>query len=321
MISREVVFLFGAGASYGSGDCKPHSPPLGARLFDELEKQGGAFFNISESIKTNFRENGFEAGMSSVPNHSTLINALQREVAIYLSTFAAPPHNAYSRLFRRLKTVMSSMVVATLNYDLLIEGSLQQSVGGFSYSTRGTLTPLLKLHGSSNFLCRLPFGILRIGESFNCERFVEGAETFIAKSTAEIHAWCKDPNNSQLSPVLAVYEKGKRVHINSSLVEQIQQEFRSAVERATLLVIIGTNYIPEDTHIWSPLEASSARKLIVDPCPSRLRDWAAKTRGETTIIEGGFNDHVLPISSFIRDHLKKPASASRDPLRGSESER
>jgi hypothetical protein len=312
MNSREVVFLFGAGASYGSGDCKPHAPPLGTRLFDELEKQGGAFSALSESTKAFFRENGFEAGMASVPNHSTLINALQREVAIYLSKFAAPPHNAYSRLFRRLRSVMSSVVVATLNYDLLIEGSLQQSVGGFAYSTRGTLTPLLKLHGSSNFLCRLPFGISQIGESFDCERFIEGAETFIAKSTAEIHAWCKDSNNSQLSPVLAVYEKGKRVPINSSLVEQIQQEFRGAVDRASLLVIIGTNYIPEDTHIWSTLEATSARKLIVDPYPNRLRDWAIKTRGETTIIEGGFNNHVLPISSFIRDHLKKTASASCD---------
>ena len=39
MNDRDIVILFGAGASYGSGHVLPQAPPLGAELYDALAAQ------------------------------------------------------------------------------------------------------------------------------------------------------------------------------------------------------------------------------------------------------------------------------------------
>jgi hypothetical protein len=39
MNDRDIVILFGAGASYGAGHVLPQAPPLGANLYDALAAQ------------------------------------------------------------------------------------------------------------------------------------------------------------------------------------------------------------------------------------------------------------------------------------------
>jgi hypothetical protein len=57
-----AVLFFGAGASFGNPDCSPEPPPLGARLFDELQAQGPTAASIEPEMAALFRKD-FEGGM------------------------------------------------------------------------------------------------------------------------------------------------------------------------------------------------------------------------------------------------------------------
>ena len=55
-----VTLIFGAGASFGSGNCYPTNPPLGNDLFNELVKLDGAFSRLDKKMKNEFKKKGFE---------------------------------------------------------------------------------------------------------------------------------------------------------------------------------------------------------------------------------------------------------------------
>ena len=147
-----LSLIFGAGASYGSEAKGVPTPPQGDYLFGELEKLNGAFPGLPEEIKHEFREKGFEQGMLIVPNDSSIINPLQKELALYLSAFKPSENNVYVKLFRMLGDLINEIHLMTLNYDLLIEQSL--AISGVKYVRYGVYegeVSLLKVHGSSNF--------------------------------------------------------------------------------------------------------------------------------------------------------------------------
>ena len=54
-----VTLIFGAGASFGSGNCYPTNPPLGNDLFNELVKLDGAFSRLDKKMKNEFKKKGF----------------------------------------------------------------------------------------------------------------------------------------------------------------------------------------------------------------------------------------------------------------------
>lgn len=296
-----ITLIFGAGASFGSGRCLPGNPPLGSDLFLNLLKLGGAFARLDDQQKKVFLEHGFESGMATVANDNRQINPLQKELACYLSTFVTQPDNAYTRLFSKIKTVCDKVAVATLNYDLLIEQSLAHHRIAFDYNSKRAAVPLMKIHGSANFLPELGGLVMRDNVIVNCGSFVEGLKINAVSSAEEIEAWCNDPRNSDISPVLAMYEKGKRVVINRRIIEKIQSDYSNTVLKSSHVIVVGTRYIEHDQHVWKPISEGGANILLVDPYPEATLNWAQGIGLQGfTVLPKSFDKAVWDIAKYIR---------------------
>lgn len=300
-----VTIIFGAGASYGSGRCIPTNPPLGMKLYDELVKLNGAFSQLNGEAKKSFESGGFEAGMATVPDNSTIINPLQKELACYLSSFSITPENAYLRLFNRLRPHLSKINIVTLNYDTLIEQAIASIGLGVNYYGNTEGVQVLKPHGSSNFLPQLPegFNISNV-TMMNCGSYVEGLETKAVSTHEEIKVWCNDPRNESISPTLSLYSKDKRVVVGSQLIKNIQKKYNALVDSSNLIILVGIKYIPHDEHIWNCLRESQSPIVVVDPYPEDTEEWG-KDCGKTnvTIIKKGFDEAVWDTVKAIRPYL------------------
>ncbi|MGN5291071.1 hypothetical protein [Aeromonas sp. 11P] len=300
-----ITFIFGAGASYGSGRTIPYNPPLGNSLFENLVSLNGEFSSLPQDIKDVFIERGFEEGMAYIANDSRKINPLQKEIACYLSKFKITPENAYTRLFNKLRRYMSELNIVTLNYDTLIEQALGLTGYPSDYNCAGQGVNVLKPHGSSNFLPRMPNGCSFSGITMiDCGTFFDGLQTDAVSTHEEVVSWCGDPRNSDLSPVLSLYEKGKRVVINSALINKVKEDYKGVISASNLIVLVGIKYIEHDSHIWLPLEESHADLLVVDPYPQDTNEWLKRTKKDSAeVICNGFEDSVLTIARTVKRYV------------------
>ena len=293
-----ITLIFGAGASFGCGPCEPFNPPLGMHLFETLEAQGGAFSRLNAGAKEIFINQGFESGMSAIEDVNTAINPLQKEIAIYLSQFRPHPKNAYIRLFKKLKSSSKNIAIATLNYDLLIEHALLNTGIPFSYGHSSALR-LLKPHGSSNFLPNLGSMVLEGNVFAGCGSFVDGLPIDTPMTQQEVQSWCIDRKNSDISPALSMYAPTKRVVMNRSLIEGIQQEFSKTIINSSLIVLVGVGLAEHDKHIWDPIKNSKGRILLVDIYPEKLISWAQKHNLAHSHIKGGFKENIWTITKEV----------------------
>lgn len=296
-----ITFIFGAGASRGSGKTIPYNPPLGNSLYDNLVSQKGCFSNLPNKLQEVFKHQGFEAGMSTIPNNSQIINPLQKEIACYLSKFQITPENAYVRLFNKVHRLMPKINIVTLNYDTLIEQAIARIGYPIDYNGSNKGITVLKPHGSSNFLPQINFNFSG-NTMLGCQSFISGLPTNAVSTNQEVIQWCNNPRNSDLSPVLSMYEKGKRVVINSELIDNIQNKYSAVVANTKLIVLIGIKYIEHDTHIWKALEDSRANLLIINPEPQDTIDWLSKNkRNNVEILSLGFEDSVWEITKRVKN--------------------
>ena len=300
-----ITIIFGAGASFGSGRCVPKSPPLGNELFSELASLNARFSELPESSKEIFLRDGFEAGMATLENNSRILNPLQKELAIYLSKFEIGRGNAYLRLFEKLLPHLDHINLVTLNYDILIEQALAQNHVNYNYCNSRDSISLLKLHGSANFLPELPEGVSISGNTFiGCETFVKVPNTKAVLTGCEVETWCNDPRNSDLSPVLAMYAEGKRVVVNSGVVQRIQTAYSQQIAASKVVILIGVSYVPHDTHIWEPIAQHIPHVVVVNPFPEQLVQWL-ETISIThyEVIDKSFELSLWPITKVVRRYL------------------
>jgi hypothetical protein len=97
------VFLFGAGASYGSDTQR--TPPIGATLFGELRKfNPDGWGSISGGTADIFRRD-FEEGMTSMGG--TALAPLQRAMAAYFFEFMPLKSNLYFEIGQRIARTSS----------------------------------------------------------------------------------------------------------------------------------------------------------------------------------------------------------------------
>lgn len=301
-----LTLIFGAGASYGSEVKGIPTPPLGDYLFGEIEKQNGAFSKLPEEMKQEFRDNGFEQGMLAIPNDSYIINPLQNELAVYLSSFQSSENNAYVKLFKMLGRLVEEIDLITLNYDLLIEQSLAiTGAKSVHYGLHKGEVSLLKVHGSSNFIPVM--GGLQIGEmrAVNCGSFVSTQRIQSLHTHEEILRWCMGSNKHTVSPIMCMYNKEKRAVINKDVVDSLKKDFSKAIDQSGAIFIVGVKYIPHDHHIWEGILSSKAEVVIVDPKPDeKLISELAGNKIKTTILNKPFNDCVVRLSGLIRSKFK-----------------
>lgn len=301
-----ISLIFGAGASFGS-EMEGATPPLGNHLFEELEKLNGYFSKLPEEVKSEFRVNGFEQGMLGIPNDSSIINPLQKELAMYLSSFKPSIDNAYVRLFRMLGDALKKIHIITLNYDLMIEQSL--GIVGFRivrYGLSNEEVSLLKVHGSSNFIPDTRGNFFGDMVAVNCGTFIETGRVSVLNNHDEIQAWCNSSQSKSLSPVMCMYNKEKKLVINPKTFEELKGQFNQAITLSETIVIAGVKYVPHDHHIWDDVLSSKANVIIIDTQPDEVLINEFKLRNTiVTVIRSSFYDCIPRLSGLIRKSLRE----------------
>jgi hypothetical protein len=291
-INMVSLVLLGAGASYGSIDASPHTPPLGVNLFSQLEVAGGIASTIPENIKTLFR-NDFEEGMAAFYEHSDGdIMRFQRELACYLTQFTPGKNNTYVKLIKQLG--VHRVVYSSLNYDLLFE--LSASLLGlntiYGIEKQDGFVRLLKPHGSSNFWPDIPLGKLS-----NC--------TFKGSRRADIQAPIRPLNRTDtierciredsVAPAIAMYAEGKAVKISPDYVERQQNLFSEVVSQSRRIFVVGVRVHLADQHIWGELGNAKGNLFFFGSGQSKdvFSEWIGLVKKKNAyFIEGDFNSSI-----------------------------
>ena len=280
------MFLFGAGASFGS---EPHPswepPPLGGGLFARLKKRRNSLASTLPAELQKAFELNFEDGMRAFTESEfrTLRQRFQRELAAFLSEFWPRPTNLYVRLLRSIGSNIADYSFATLNYDILLERSARhvssQAVEALKYRS-------YHLHGSVRCLPDVNISGGNISGNF-LDAIVPIRCTL---DEAEIRAYFRGDN--PLAPAIAVYAKGKLVPTAPDHVADMQREWLVELRQTDHVVIVGTKFVPDDVHIWNNLGRATARVTYVaydEGEAEPVREWSRLFgRSKDSIIVGSF---------------------------------
>jgi hypothetical protein len=310
-----TVFLFGAGASYGSGDCNPYPPPLGKHLFPKLQRWGGVASTVESPLREKFI-NDFEKGMEEFFRHRNIdTTAFLREMAAYFAQFELGPNNHYDKLAKIVGETRGRVVLVTTNYELLLEYAINRAGYPIAYGIpthypRGGL-PVLKIHGSCNFLPDQEQGARFEGIGFDLS-MEERAETPIEDIKTAIYdgpvkpgslyatrAFCR--KNDSMAPALGLYLPGKLTLWCPSFVKRQQELWRKAVQRAGRIYVIGTAIYDHDTHIWDVLAQAKGQLRYVSPDPDCFLEWRERVGRKSARVMAGTFEEALPI---IRREMK-----------------
>lgn len=275
-----IVFLFGAGASAFSGECYPKAPPLGNTLFAELREAGGIAAEIESDIASLFADS-FEVGMAEFQKrHRSDAPAFLRQMSAYFAKFEPGPANLYFDVLRILRASRRRFVIATVNYDLLIERAATIAGGRIAYHAPPVPTnniSLLKLHGSCNFLPNAA-GVKIFDIGFD----LPGAEDANLETTVrvaqpeEVDRVCK--HQTALAPVVALYAVGKQILYCPAFVRQQQHDWSKVVAEASRIYIVGVRLSVHDVHVWMPLQKTQAKVFYIGPDAQDFLAWAAESR-------------------------------------------
>lgn len=285
-----TVFLFGAGASYGSDT--QDTPPLVARLFDNLQRfNPDGWGAISGDLAVAFR-NDFEEAMKSVTPHA--LAPLQRAMAAYFFEFRPRTSNLYFELARRIASAQSwSGAACTLNYERLLELSLIKAGVQPFVGESNRAVPALELcfpHGCSHIFCDAVRGTAG-GVSFHGFGVqTDGPVSVVADSQQHRARLMQDA----FPPVMSYFEPNKRTTAGRSFIDGQRARWRELAVNATSVVAVGVRLRPHDDHIWSPIANTHARVIYCAGATgaSEYRSWASSKRSgrDDLVLEGYFRD-------------------------------
>ncbi len=198
-----------------------------------------------------------------------------REMARYFAPLSPLETNHYRKVVRIVRDAGTPTVFATLNYDLLIEHSicgeqLLVQYEGLPASPRNL--PLLKLHGSCNFL---PIPQVQLNNVFMAyaNSFVD-APIRRPVDGFEVLRFCQGQNS--LAPAIAIYAEGKNVPFCPGVVKWQQWYWRNELRQARKVFVVGVRVHRLDAHVWEPLASSAGELFYVgrDPDPALFLSWA-----------------------------------------------
>lgn len=214
--------------------------------------------------------------------HPPRVPGILRETALYLAQFEPGPNNLYRRLIRHLIATGDPAVLATINYDLLIELAVCAEGRTIAYGTlpapSGNMA-VIKIHGSINFLPEASIRDLSfvIGRG---NTILEGAKIHVATSPRELIDWCILENG--IAPVLSLYTKKKPALICGDYIRRQRGLWCRAMDDTKKGYVIGVHLNTEDHHIWDVLEHCKAEMLYVGPEGDDVLKWA-RERGRTGV--------------------------------------
>ena len=292
---RNHAFLFGAGASFGS-EAGVHVPPLGNKLYEQLKGILRVAPEIEPEVEALFSTN-FEQGMDELMRRKSWTQqSFQQDLARYFVQFEPGPSNYYRRLVRIFGTGRVNTLLASLNYDILLERSME--LEGVTYNhiiTRDhphRSLPIYKLHGSCNIVPDPPAQIRGILIDLDLPNFplgerAEGVGGDRVKSLTrtELLQWLEEEDT--LVPCVAMYAASKMMRDHATPFIRLQRGWASAIHNMEALFIIGVRMALHDRHIWDPISSFKGKIYWVSPHAEEALDWG--------------RDHGLRIEHFAKD--------------------
>jgi len=277
-----ILFLFGAGASYGSD--VQRTPPLGAALFNALRSfNPDGWGSIQGGLADTFRRD-FEEGMKTVPG--TALAPLQRAMAAYFFDFVPQSANLYFEIAKRISPNWAG-AFCTLNYERLLELSLigagiQPFIGSAPSDKRSI--ELCLPHGCCHLFCDSVQGMSGhvMFQGFQVQ--TNGPVNVVSDAQKHRSRVLQDA----FPPVMSFFEPSKRTTSGNSFVEGQRARWQALAVSANTLIVVGVRVRQHDGHIWGPIAASGARVVYcagVD-AGTEYEAWARTARS-------GRRDRVL----------------------------
>lgn len=273
-----TVFLFGAGASFGSGQVDPCPPPLGGDLYAALKRIFPVTWGSFDSSLQSKFTNNFENGMAElIEKNSHAIAPLMQQMAIFFSRFGLTANNSnlYKSLFKKLKSksLIKDTIISSLNYECLCEiaASLEGITVDYFGKSENDNAKIWKIHGSCNF--KLQGLQATRGISFTHGISFGGGIEFI--NPADVLKTYK--GNTALYPSMCLYAKDKPLAIAPGVIKTFQEEWAEKVRTAEKLFVIGVRPIAEDKHIWQPI-ADSTGSLFFSGNKTEFDTWTSANR-------------------------------------------
>jgi hypothetical protein len=298
-----ALFLLGAGASHGSGECNPYPPPLGGQLFDELRRRGGIAAQLQPPLSIEFQRN-FELGMAMFrQSRDADSTSFLRDMAEYFLQFTPGPRNLLHLLIQIIREGRRRSVIATTNYDMLLETVIDTAGLRFvycGYPLPGPSLALLKLHGSCHFLPDLGGNVLRNCTFANNFGGNVDAPIRIAQSPEEVRRFLREEDS--LAPAIAMYAPGKQVLFSPRFVQDQQRYFAGAAQVASVVYVIGLKVVPDDDHIWGVMSKSAARFEYVGFEPDEFLLWAKDAKRRHVHVLEQSLESALPLIRIQMRH-------------------
>jgi hypothetical protein len=262
------VFLLGAGASHGSGDCEPHAPPLAVDLFARLLERP----RFRELIPETFvAEPSFEATLSKLwDQHPDRMVPVLNEIALYFCEFRPAPGNLYVELGRRIRQHANQTVLASLNADMLLEMSLFGS--GVPCYYEGTLPArgamILKPHGSINFLPTLAGSGASEGSLLRTMELAGLEHCNAIQVVGDPAQILRYVQSTGLPPMVTAFMPNKPIPFCRAVIRDFWATWHRVVRSAKSLTLIGVDLDGAGPHIWDPLLALRGQLDYVGTDPS-----------------------------------------------------
>lgn len=296
-----VLFLFGAGASFGSGPCQPTNPPLGRDLLLRMREEGGIASTIEGDLLDCFIADPEKGMVRFFEERNSDTTELLKQMCAYLAQFKIEDGNNYLKLLLLLKN--RKICFATTNYDMLIEQAICSLGHAIQYSSIERIKnqiPLLKIHGSANFIPRMNISGIRfemLGDRTNAA--ISEAPIDFYDNAEDIIKYCK--SDTALSPAVALYHPEKKVLHCPSAVARQQADFKLEVERSSKVFIIGLKINPDDKHIWSEIEKTHGDVYIVDKDKASTNEWINSIKKKNIYhIADTFDESLMKIKILLR---------------------
>ncbi len=273
------VILFGAGASFGSGQVNPCPPPLGNNLYKDLKRiyplTWGSFDSSLQSI---FVKN-FEDGMGYLIEHNNAsIPLLMQQMAIFFARFYLNKEdkNYYIELIRYLKSknILKSTIISTLNYECICEIAAINSGVEVEYfgNDDSEKLKIWKIHGSCNF--KLQSINVSRGVSFNNVGFEGNIEILNLNDVNKTYR-----GNTSLYPSMCLYAPKKPLSIAPGIINKLQKEWAEKVINANKIFVIGVRINEIDEHIWKPISESNGMLYYVGENDEFIK-WTTNHRND-----------------------------------------
>jgi len=257
METKNCVILFGAGASFGSASS--NVPPLGASLFNELQRfnpQGWG--KLPAGLASSFSQD-FEKGMVEIAQwNSHSMPILQRAMAAYFFNFYPSTSNLYVELGTRIRNSKWKGALATLNYERLLELSLLsigiQPVVGNVDSQENSIELCLP-HGCCHIFCESVRGMSQ-GVSFSGVGVTTNGPVRCISNPQEFNSRI---NGDAFPPVMSYFQPDKATTSGASFIIGQRERWKQLAANANVIGIIGVRVRTSDNHIWDAIQYTKAK--------------------------------------------------------------